>query len=42
MRRTSAFEAFALTILDVYHRDEEAFWAAMMAPFLADRGSVFT
>lgn len=42
MRRTSAFEAFAPTILDLYHRDEEAFWAAVMAPFLADRGSVFT
>ena len=42
MRRKTAFEAFAPTILEVYHRDEEAFWAAVMAPFLADRGSVFT
>ena len=42
MRRKPAFEAFAPTILDVYHRDEEAFWAAVMAPFLADRGSVVT
>jgi hypothetical protein len=41
MRRTPAFEAFAPTILNVYHRDEEAFWAAVMAPFLAERGSAF-
>ena len=33
MRRKPAFEAFAPIILEVYHRDEEAFWAAVMAPF---------
>lgn len=34
MSETMAFERFAPTILRVYHRDKEAFWAAVMAPFL--------
>jgi hypothetical protein len=42
MRYKPAFEAFAPTLLEVYRRDEEAFWAAVMAPFLSDRSSVFT
>lgn len=29
------FERFAPAILEIYHRDKEAFWAAVMAPFLA-------
>ena len=37
---TSAFEKFAPTILRVYHRDKEAFWAAVMAPFLANNVSL--
>jgi hypothetical protein len=36
----SAFEKFAPAILKVYHRDEEAFWAAVMAPFLANSVSL--
>lgn len=42
MQGTPAFESFAPAILEVYRRDKEAFWAAVMAPFLADRGAVFT
>ena len=33
----SAFDKFAPTILQVYHRDQEAFWAAVMAPFLESK-----
>ena len=36
----SAFEKFAPAILKVYHRDKEAFWAAVMAPFLANNISL--
>lgn len=35
MSKRSAFDNFAPTILKVYHRDKEAFWSAVMAPFLA-------
>jgi hypothetical protein len=34
MVKTNAFEAFAPSILRIYNRDKEAFWAAAMAPFL--------
>ena len=37
---TTAFERFAPTILKVYHRDKEAFWAAVMAPFLENNVSL--
>ena len=36
----SAFNNFAPAILKVYHRDKEAFWAAVMAPFLANNVSL--
>jgi hypothetical protein len=42
MNRGPAFERFAPTILQFYHRDREAFWAAVMAPFLADQFSLVT
>ena len=35
MQKKKFFEKFAPTILKIYHRDKEAFWAAAMAPFLA-------
>jgi len=35
MDQRNAFNKFAPSILKVYHRDKEAFWAAVMAPFLA-------
>jgi len=34
MAKTNALERFAPAILQVYHHDKEAFWAAVMAPFL--------
>jgi hypothetical protein len=34
MQKSTAFDQFAPTILSVYHRDKEVFWAAVMAPFL--------
>jgi hypothetical protein len=34
MAKTSAFESFAPTILNIYRKDKEAFWTAAMAPFL--------
>lgn len=40
MNGKKAFEKFAPAILQVYHRDKEAFWAAVMAPFLANRVSL--
>ena len=40
MDEKRAFERFAPTILKVYHRDKEAFWAAVMAPFLAKETSL--
>ena len=36
----TAFDRFAPAILKVYHRDKEAFWAAVMAPFLANNVSL--
>ena len=35
MQTTTAFDRFAPSILEIYHRDPEAFWSAVMAPFLA-------
>ncbi len=42
MEKGKAFEQFAPAILQVYHHDKEAFWAAIMAPFLANNISLFT
>jgi hypothetical protein len=42
MDRKTAFEHFAPAILQVYGRDKEAFWGAVMAPFLSDRVSLVT
>ncbi|MHC1782434.1 MAG: hypothetical protein AB9891_06690 [Anaerolineaceae bacterium] len=39
MKNKTAFDRFAPAILQVYHRDKEAFWAAVMAPFLANQVS---
>lgn len=39
MEQNTAFERFAPSILKIYHRDKEAFWAAVMAPFLANQVS---
>jgi len=41
MNKTTAFDRFAPTILQVYHRNKEAFWAAVMAPFLASKVSMW-
>jgi hypothetical protein len=40
MEKQTAFERFAPAILQIYHRDKEAFWAAVMAPFLANQISL--
>ncbi len=40
MEKTSAFDKFAPAILQVYHRDKEAFWAAVLAPFLLNNFSL--
>jgi hypothetical protein len=40
MEKKNAFTRFAPAILQVYHRDKEAFWAAVMAPFLANEISL--
>jgi len=40
MEKGKAFEKFAPAILQVYYRDKEAFWAAVMAPFLANNISL--
>jgi hypothetical protein len=40
MSTNTAFESFAPSILKVYRRDKEAFWSAVMAPFLANDFSV--
>lgn len=37
MAKKTAFTQFAPTILKVYRRDKEAFWAAVTAPFLSDK-----
>jgi hypothetical protein len=41
MNQRTAFEQFAPAILRVYHRDKEAFWSAVMAPFLANNVSLW-
>lgn len=41
MQTGKAFERFAPTILRIYHRNKEAFWAAVMTPFLAEKVSLF-
>jgi len=41
MEKKTAFEKSAPTILKVYHHDKEAFWAAVMTPFLANDFSIF-
>jgi hypothetical protein len=41
MKTPTTFANFAPAILKVYHRDPEAFWAAVLAPFLADSVSLF-
>lgn len=40
MNTKTAFERFAPAILEIYHRDPEAFWAAVMAPFLVNSVSL--
>jgi len=40
MPSKNAFQNFAPSILRVYHRDKEAFWTAVMAPFLAKETSL--
>ncbi len=40
MKETTAFKNFAPAILKVYRRDKEAFWSAVMAPFLANDFSI--
>ncbi len=42
MKSETAFDRFAPTLLQVYHRDKDAFWAAIMAPFLANNVSLLT
>lgn len=42
MNEPDAFDKFAPTILQVYHRDQEAFWTAVMAPFLENNTSLLT
>lgn len=39
MEQKTAFERFAPSILQIYHRNTEAFWTAVMAPFLANQVS---
>ncbi len=34
--KTNVFDVFASRVLEVYHVDKEAFWSAVMAPFLSD------
>ncbi len=41
MKKINAFAQFAPTILRAYHRNKEAFWGAVMAPFLAENISLF-
>lgn len=41
MSSKNTFEKFAPAILEVYHQDKEAFWSAVMAPFLASDFSIF-
>lgn len=39
MDKVTAFDKFAPAILKVYRRDKDAFWSAIMAPFLANNVS---
>ena len=41
MTKTTAFDRFAPTLLQVYHRNPKAFWDAVMAPFLANKVSMW-
>ena len=41
MKTRNAFHEFAPAILKIYRRDKEAFWSAVMAPFLADNVSLW-
>src|SRR4030065_780790 len=38
--KKNAYTEFAPIILKVYRKDKEAFWAAVMAPFLANQTSL--
>lgn len=38
--RYNHFQAFAPAILEIYRHDKEAFWAAVMAPFLSSQVSI--
>ncbi len=38
----NSFERFAPTVLQVYRRDSEAFWAAILAPFMSDENPLLT
>jgi len=40
MQKKNAFDQFAPALLRVYRRDKEAFWKAVMAPFLSDNTSL--
>lgn len=40
--KATAFQRFAPAILRVYHRDQNAFWEAIMAPFLTNSFSPMT
>jgi hypothetical protein len=40
MKNKDPFHEFAPAILRIYRRDKEAFWAAVMAPFLANQVSL--
>ena len=40
METKNSFDRFAPDILQIYHRDPQAFWAAVMAPFLAKEVSL--
>lgn len=40
MDKNTAFDRFAPAILDIYRKDKEAFWAAVMAPFLSSHVSL--
>ncbi len=40
MNKNDSIIKFAPSILRIYHRDKEAFWAAVMAPFLSNETSL--
>lgn len=40
MEKTRSFDSFAPTIIGVYKKDKEAFWSAVMAPFLVNKTSL--